>query len=34
MVWGVVGMYGCYGKALPDDVLTTQYAADNDIVCS
>ena len=22
------------GKALPDDVLTTQYAADNDIVCS
>ena len=23
-------MYGCRGKVLPDDVLTTQYAADND----
>ena len=22
------------GKAVPDDVITTQYAADNDIVCS
>ncbi len=29
-----VGTSECNGKILPDDVLTTQYAADNDIVCS
>jgi hypothetical protein len=27
-------MYGCRGKVLPDDVLTTQYAVGNAIVCS
>jgi len=27
-------MYGCRGKVLPDDVLTTQYAVGTAIVCS